>query len=116
MSDNIGNRDERINRLSKRFSTHALGRKPESERNRERKSFYLDADLVSQIDQSYREINHAIYPKRVSKSTFLETIIERGIADRVSLQKLMTEMADTSDTSDMGDMGDMGDMANTSEI
>jgi hypothetical protein len=110
MNDNVGSRNERISRLSKRFTTHALGRKSESERNRERKSFYLDADLVGQIDQVYRDINHAIYPKRVSKSTFLETIIERGIADRASLQKLMTEMADSSD------MNDIGDIAALSEV
>ncbi len=110
MSDNVSSRDERISRLSRRFTTHALGRKPESERNRERKSFYLDADLVGQIDQAYREVNHAIYPKRVSKSTFLETIIERGMADRSGLRKLMTEMADTSDMEDTGDVADKSEV------
>lgn len=110
MSDNVSSRNERISRLSKRFTTHALGRTPESERNRERKSFYLDADLVGQIDQAYREINHAIYPKRVSKSTFLETIIERGMADRASLRRLMTEMADTSDTDDMSHVTDKSEL------
>ena len=100
---NVAASNERINRLSKRFSTHALGRRPASERNRERKSFYLDADLVGKMDQAYRELNHAIYPKRISKSTFLETIIEKAIEDRLSLRKLMSQLADSGDMSDISE-------------
>ncbi len=93
-------RADRISRLSKRFTTHAIGRQKTSERNRERKSFYLDGELVTRMDQTYREINHALYPKRVSKSTFLETVIERGIEDRKELQTLLAELADGTDGED----------------
>src|SRR5262245_29524702 len=72
---------QRISRLSKRFTTHAAGRRRDNERMRERRSFYLDAELVSQMDRVYRELNHALFPKQISKSLFLETIIERGIRD-----------------------------------
>ena len=93
-------RADRISRLSKRFTTHAVGRQKTSERNRERKSFYLDGDLVTRIDQTYRDINHALYPRRVSKSTFLETVIERGIEDRDELQALLAELSDSEDIPD----------------
>lgn len=96
-------RSDRISRLSKRFTTHAVGRQKTSERNRERKSFYLDGDLVSRMDQAYREINHALYPKRVSKSTFLETIIERGIDDREELQSLLANLADNAESEDISE-------------
>jgi hypothetical protein len=90
-------RSDRISRLSKRFTTHAVGRQKTSERNRERKSFYLDGDLVTRMDQTYREINHALYPKRVSKSTFLETVLERGLENRDELQALLAELSDSED-------------------
>lgn len=93
-------RADRISRLSKRFTTHAVGRQKTSERNRERKSFYLDGELVTRMDQAYREINHSLFPKRVSKSTFLETVIERGIEDRQDLQSVLAELADGDDISE----------------
>jgi hypothetical protein len=71
-----GDRTARISRLSQRFSTHAVGRKRASERTRERKSFYLDAELVTRMDQVFRELNHTLYPKQISKSTFLSELAE----------------------------------------
>src|SRR5438874_1394886 len=97
------NRHSRITQLSKRFTTHAVGRHRTSERNRERKSFYLDADLVTRMDRVYREINHDLYPKQVSKSIFLETIIERGIRDRAELRKYLLELAENDDSLDVSD-------------
>ena len=72
-------RNERIARLSQRFRTHATGRKSEGKRTRERQSFYLDAELVSRLDQTHREVSHQLYPTRVNKSTFLETLLEYGL-------------------------------------
>lgn len=71
--------DDRISKLSQRFKSHAVGRKPESTRNRERKSFYLDTDLAAQLDTVYKSVNHDLFPQSVSKSAFLETIIEYGL-------------------------------------
>ncbi|HEX2173174.1 MAG TPA: hypothetical protein VHL09_12100 [Dehalococcoidia bacterium] len=75
--------DDRISKLSQRFRTHAVGRRPTSNRNRERHSFYLDAELVTRLDQVYRAVNHELYPESITKSAFLETLIEYGL-DHVS--------------------------------
>lgn len=72
--------DDRITRLSERFRKHGAGRPPESERVRERKTFYLDGGLVNRLDTVYRELNHELYPNSISKSAFLEAIIEKGLA------------------------------------
>ena len=53
--------DERIARLSQRFKTHSLGRRPTATRSRERHSFYLDGALVEQVASTYREVNHALH-------------------------------------------------------
>jgi hypothetical protein len=71
--------DDRISQLSKRFKTHSVGRTATTSRNRERKSFYIDADLVKSIDDTYRKLNHELYPNQVSKSTFLESLIQFGL-------------------------------------
>ena len=71
--------DDRINKLSQRFKTHAVGRRPAAPRNRERHSLYLDGDLVERIDRTYRDVNHGLHPGSVSKSVFLETLLEYGL-------------------------------------
>jgi hypothetical protein len=92
--------DDRIANLSKRFSRHAVGRKPTTARTRERRSFYLDAELTGRIDRVYREVNHALYPRSVSKSVFLETIIEHGLAHLDELRSVLAEASDSGDASD----------------
>jgi len=88
--------DNRISELSKRFQRHtAGGRPPETNKTRERKSFYIDTELVGRIDLAFRQLNHDLYPKRVSKSTFLETIMERGLANIDELKQVLSQMTDT---------------------
>lgn len=71
--------DDRISELSKRFRRHAVGRPATSTRTRERHSFYVDSDLIEQLDKAYKDLNHRLYPKTVSKSVFLEAFIEYGL-------------------------------------
>ena len=66
--------DDRISKLSQRFKSHSVGRKPESTRNRERKSFYLDIDLAAQLDTTYKALNHELFPQAVSKSARVQAV------------------------------------------
>jgi hypothetical protein len=86
--------DDRIAKLSQRFSKHAVGRKPTTTRTRERRSFYLDADLTGRIDQVYRDLNHTLYPRSVSKSVFLETVIEYGLEHLEDLKPILLQASD----------------------
>jgi hypothetical protein len=72
--------DDRIDQLSKRFKRHGVGRPTTSSRSRERHSFYVNSDLIAQLDKAYKDLNHDLYPKTVSKSAFLEAFIEYGLA------------------------------------
>jgi hypothetical protein len=90
--------DSRISELSKRFSRHATkggGRPPETTKTRERKSFYLDSDLVNRLDQAYRTLNHDLFPQQISKSTFLETILERGLTNIDELKTVLSQISDS---------------------
>ncbi len=72
-------RGDRIDKLSQRFHRHAAGRPPTATPRRERRSFYLDGELTQRIDATYREVAHQLHPQTVSKSVFLETLIEFGL-------------------------------------
>jgi hypothetical protein len=86
-------KEDRIAKLSQRFKTHATGRPKTKQKNRERQSFYLDADLTVQIDNVYKDIDHQLYPNSISKSTFLETIIEYGLENLQEIKALLKTIA-----------------------
>jgi hypothetical protein len=86
-------KEDRIAKLSQRFKTHATGRPKTKQKNRERQSFYLDADLTVQIDNAYKDIDHQLYPNSISKSTFLETIIEYGLENLQEIKARLKTIA-----------------------
>jgi hypothetical protein len=86
--------EDRIAKLSERFSRHQVGRKP-APRNRERRSLYLDGALLERIDQEHRALNHALYPKSVNKAVFLETLIEYGLEHLDELKAVLSQSADS---------------------
>jgi hypothetical protein len=92
-------KEERIAKLSQRFKTHATGRPKVRQKNRERQSFYLDADLTAQIDKVYKDIDHQLYPHSISKSAFLETIIEYGLENLESIKARLVEIAESGENS-----------------
>ncbi len=91
--------EDRIAKLSQRFNRHTVGRRPSSTRNRERRSFYVDGELVSRLDQTHKELNHALYPTTVSKSAFLETLMEYGLTHLEELKPLLVEASEADKSS-----------------
>ncbi len=88
--------EDRISQLSKRFQRHTPGgRPPETTKTRERKSFYIDVELVRRLDEAFRSLNHDLYPKQVSKSTFLETLMEKGLANMDELKAFLSERSES---------------------
>jgi hypothetical protein len=92
--------EDRIERLSRRFSTHAVGRPKRSNRARARHTFYLDTELVNRVDALYQEVNHELYPKQVNKSAFLETLIEYGLRHIADLKATLSEAAHPSEATE----------------
>ena len=86
--------EDRIAKLSERFSRHQVGRKPTTPRARERRSLYLDGALLERLDQEHRALNHQIYPRSVNKAVFLETLIEYGLGHLEELKAVLTQSAD----------------------
>ncbi len=92
--------DDRIAKLSERFSRHQVGRKPATGRTRERRSLYLDGTLLERLDHEHRALNHALYPKSVNKAVFLETLIEYGLEHLDELKSALSEAVDGAHPSD----------------
>jgi hypothetical protein len=92
-------RDDRIAKLSQRFKTHATGRPKRTQKNRERQSLYLDADLTARIDQMYKDLAHQMYPKSLSKSVFLETLLEYGLEHFGEITSRLAETSEVKESS-----------------
>jgi hypothetical protein len=49
--------------------------------------------VVSRLDKAYRDCSHDLHPIVVSKSVFLETLIEHGLAHLDELKPLLLKEA-----------------------
>ena len=95
----MSDKEDRIARLSQRFRAHAGGRPKSDQKNRERQSLYLDANLMERVDKSYRDIHHELYPKDINKSSFLEAILEYGLRNIEAIKSRLSETAEASEAS-----------------
>ena len=95
----MSDKEDRIARLSQRFKTHTGGRPKNDQKSRERQSLYLDTNLIERVDKTHKEIGHQLYPKEVSKSLFLETILEYGLENMGAIKSRLSELADPSEKS-----------------
>jgi hypothetical protein len=91
--------DDRIAKLSQRFTRHAVSQKQTANRTRERRSFYLDAELTERLDRIYRDLNHGLYPQSISKSVFLETVMEFGLDHLDDIKPMLAASAVSRDAS-----------------
>lgn len=86
-------REERIARLSTRFRRQPADPAVRPSRIRERQSFYLDARVVARLDVVYHDLVHELYPRKLSKSAFLEALFEHGLDDLDAIRTRLTRPA-----------------------
>jgi hypothetical protein len=84
----MDDRKTRIAKLSERFKPHT-GRQKLSSKQRERRSYYLDTEIAERLDKDYKEFSHQLYPQTVSKSVFIETILEYGLDHLQALRDII---------------------------
>ena len=95
----MSEKGDRIAKLSQRFKTHGTGRPKRTPKQRERQSLYLDTGLTERIDHTYKDIAHQLYPKALSKSVFLETLLEYGLENLDTITARLTELTDADESS-----------------
>lgn len=86
-------REERIRKLAERLSheppeavaeTQPVAAPPKRSakaRPRQRHSLYLDSALLEAVDAALRQVQAELAPLPINKSTFLEQLLRRGLAD-----------------------------------
>ena len=89
--------DERIAKLSQRFKSHAVGRRPENTRTRERHSLYLDTDLIAEAGRAYSQVSHELFPTTFNKSVFWEVLLRYGLDHLDELKPLLTAQSRASE-------------------
>ena len=78
--------DDRIAKLSKRFSERGQSEKQSARSNkdnplgngpqRKRRTYYLDQTLIKRLDQAYPKFMNDLYPMVKDKASYLETLLE----------------------------------------
>lgn len=53
---------------------------------RRRHSIYLDAELMERVDSQFKQFRHEAYPQEITKSVFIEKLLERGLQDLDSVK------------------------------
>ena len=87
-------RKTRIAKLSERFKPHT-GRPKLSPKERERRSYYLDTGIAERLDKDYKAFSHQLYPQTVSKSVFIETVLEYGLDHLQALKEIISAKSQT---------------------
>jgi hypothetical protein len=94
----MASNEERLRKLSERFSTKPDKADPESKSTtpkkeiaRRRHSLYLDNALVGLCDQAYKEAAHELYPAEISKSDFLEACLKFALQHQDEIKKSLTQ-------------------------
>ncbi len=85
----MNSRQKRIEALGKRFIDNAEQPRPQtkpqqglSTRNqRRRHSLYIDSNLMQRIDEIFKMVQHDVYPLTLTKSVFIEKLLEHGLAN-----------------------------------
>ena len=98
--DTSSSGDDRIAKLSQRFKTHAVGRRPGNTRTRERHSLYLDAELIAEANEAYRQVSHELFPANVSKSAFWEALLGYGLEHLSELKRDLLQRSGAAENSE----------------
>jgi hypothetical protein len=85
----MNNRQKRIEALGKRFADNAEQPKSQTKpqqgisanNQRRRHSLYINANLMKQIDEVFKVVKHDVYPVELTKSAFIEKLLEHSLAN-----------------------------------
>ncbi len=96
-------RRDRVRQLAQRFSHDAtddwLATPKAPARRRKRHSVYIDSRLMQRVDETFKRVQHEVFPTQVNKSIFLEKLLERGLTDLDAIvDAIVEEMRDESHT------------------
>lgn len=77
----MSSQSKRLATLKKRFETTArpTASSEETTNTRKRHSVYIDQMLMQRVDELYKQTQHDVFPTEITKSAFLEHLLEQGL-------------------------------------
>lgn len=73
---------DKFSRLSERMYGRSSQKESDDEKQakqRKRYTIYVDRELIDDLNQAHKKVNHDFFPAEVQKSLFLETLIQFGL-------------------------------------
>ncbi len=96
----MADKDDRIATLAKRFQQRnekepdGQSETEPSKRARVHRSFYLDKEIYSRLDSSYKTTAHELYPQDTSKSIFIETCLAYAIDHLEEIKTILRQIGE----------------------
>lgn len=77
----MSSQSKRLATLGKRFEQTARpsGGGEDSNNTRKRHSIYIDQVVMQRVDELYKQTQHEFFPTEITKSAFLEQLLEQGL-------------------------------------
>jgi hypothetical protein len=88
----VDEREDRIKTLGERFKIKDIEKKSEIEtkpKNKVRRTYYLDRELVEEVDRICRKLNYEM--EGIAKSDFLETLLRYGLDNLKSVEQILNK-------------------------
>lgn len=89
----MSSQSKRLEALKQRFESPtrstASGETPNN--TRKRHSVYIDQMLMQRVDELYKQTQHEVFPTEITKSAFLEQLLEQGLQN---LDKVKVALAE----------------------
>lgn len=89
----MSSQSKRLEVLKQRFESPARSATSADAANstRKRHSVYIDQALMQRVDELYKKTQHDIYPTTITKSAFLEKLLEQGLENLNEVKVALAE-------------------------
>lgn len=89
----MSSQSNRLQTLKQRFDspTQSTASGEAANSTRKRHSVYIDQTLMQRVDELYKETQHEFFPTEITKSAFLEQLLQQGLEN---LDKVKVALAE----------------------
>lgn len=89
----MSSQSKRLEALKQRFEspTRSATSGEAANNTRKRHSVYIDQLLMQRVDELYKQTQHEFFPTEITKSAFLEQLLEQGLEN---LDKVKVALAE----------------------
>ena len=86
---------DKFSRIGERMYGRSSQKEIEEEKpgkQRKRYTIYVDKELITDLNQAHKKINHDFFPAEVQKSLFLETLIQFGLDNIHQVKEILDSL------------------------